>query len=141
MSINCCRGCESKFTNNWQKVRCNFKFLKHRLLVYNDDSPCASPFVEPTGINWVDWFPVAGYDLDISNAQIEDRKATIEFICEPKQKIVPILGSNKVILLDMETETIVCSGKIKQIDVQSNTDVIISISMIRNPYSFAAIFP
>jgi hypothetical protein len=141
MSTNCCRGCESKFTTNWQKVRCNFKFLKKRLLVYNDESPCASPFAEPTGINWIDWFPVAGYNLDISNAQIEDRKATIEFICEPTQKIVSILGSNKVILLDMDTETIVCSGKIKQVDVQSNTDVIISISMIRNPYSFAAIFP
>lgn len=140
--MNCCNGTiEQVYTPRWGRIRCGAKYTRLRLIVFSDDSPCNSPFDAPTGINWIDYFPVAAYKLDTNNAQIEDRKATIDIICDNTQKLIPIFNrNNKVSLIDMGNQYILCSGKIRQVDILSNTDVSIEVAFIRDPYSFERIF-
>jgi hypothetical protein len=138
---NCCNGCiDSEYTNNWGITRCAFKSLRVRSFVFDDESPCNSPFSPPVGINWIDFFPVSNYKINSGSSQIEDNDATISVICDRPQNMNVILAGKKLSLIDIKNQNILCSGKINGFDMISGTDCEISIKLIRNPYPFDTIF-
>ncbi len=140
--MNCCLTEDERiFTSNWSSIRCSFKSLNIRALVYNNNSPCVSPFSPSINLSVLSYFPVSGYKIENTNEQIEDNKAYIDIIIDKQLDLNVILSTeNKLIILDIISKQILCSGKIRGYNKYSCTDANVSISLIRNQYKYSDIF-
>jgi hypothetical protein len=138
---NCCQGDDSIYTNGWGRTRCSHKVLRYRTLIFNNDSPCASPFSQPTELQHIGYFPVSGNKIDNKNNKIEDNNAIIDIVCDRTQDLNTIVTTdNKLILIDINVKQIICTGKIRSYDKLSATDASIFISLVRNQYKYSELF-
>lgn len=142
---NYCCSCDdvfaSKIQEPWGITRCNMgKYLNQRCLVYDDtnNSPCNSPFTAPTTtFNIVDYFPVSFVKFSTTSNQLEDNKGKVTIVCDKNQNLKTILNdSYKLIILDIQYENVVVSGRIDSWQAFTTTDIDILFSLIRNPYKY-----
>lgn len=133
---------DSIYSREWGRTRCAIgKALRNRVLIYNNDSPCTSPFSKPEDLNIIDYLPISYYKLYDTSAQIEDNRADIDLITDVNQDISYTLSTeNLLVILDISSKQIVCTGKIRSYEQFSNTDVSVKINLIRNQYRFSDLF-
>ena len=138
---NCCSGDDSIYANGWGRIRCSQKALRYRALIFNNDSPCSSPFLPPTRLQHVAYFPISGSRIETSNNQIEDNKAQIDIVCDPYQDLNTLVTTdNKLIVVDINAKQIICTGKIRSYDKLSDTDASILIALIREQHKYSELY-